>query len=522
MAIVTPAGTSKRYLIARSATIARTSLIALLSISTIGSHAQASTDAPEAATQSTQSSATNDDAPRSERIDAIVETAEPRSDDPVIRAAQEQLESNETLQARTLLSELIRQRESSFDRYNPDLIEPLLVLGDVKRAEKDFVGALDSYSRAIHIERVNSGLISPTQLSGVYREAATLAEMGDLAAANDRHEYAYITLLRYHGGASMELVPGLLRLADWYMASNNIFSARGLYKHGIDLVEEATSETDDALIPLLAGLAQTYVRQHFPLKNVGTSDASPVFDSFTGVSSTSQSSGLSLASYSQGEKSLQRIVNIERQRDPVDVEALVAAELALADWHLMFLSTGRRWLPLYADVHKQLQDAGSQDSNSRFATPTLLYRPPILSPKASDDPTIEPKQGVVDLVFTVNHRGRIVGSSLKTERSDPPGMLDFRVRRALNNAIYRPSLVDGVPVATDNNRYRHEFTYWPRKDEADERDGVTETTQTVATQGNAELPATPNDMPDAVSEEVPEQAGGELPEPLATTADDDV
>lgn len=513
MAIVTLEGTCTRNLIARCVRRSRGPLFVLLATAVLGAHAQEAPDPitePAAIEEPVANAQPEESTPQSESIEAIIESGEPRSDDPVIRAAQEQLESNETLQAKTLLTDLIRERERSFDRYNPELIEPLLVLGDVMRAELDFTGALDSYTRAVHIERVNSGLISPDQLSGVYREAATLAEMGDLTSANDREEYAYITLLRYHGGASMELLPGLLRLADWYMASNNIFSARGLYKHGIGLVEEATSETDDALIPLLAGMAQTYVRQHFPIENVRASDPNPVFDSFTGVSSTSQSGGLSLSSYSLGEKSLQRIVNIERGREPIDVEALVTAELALADWHLMFLSSGRRWLPLYADAHKQLVDAGIEEPNSRFATPTLLHRPPVLNPKAPEDPLIEPEQGLVDLVFKVNHRGRIVGSSLKTERSDPPGMLDFRVRRAINNAIYRPALVDGVPVAADNNRYVHEFTYWPRKTESDEPDSDSPTQQTVETDADIEAAEQTGDEP--------ADAQANPSEPLAATA----
>ncbi len=483
MPMVTPDGTGLETLNSHRNRCARRLLLILLAIGAGGALAQSEkvidSANPAPAELSSLDSVSEDattlaanEAPRAEAesIESIVDTEEPRSDNPIIRAAQEQLASNETLQAKTLLTDLIRERESSFDRYNPELIEPLLVLGDVKRAEKDFPGALESYTRAVHIERVNSGLVSPGQLTGVYREAETLAEMGDLKSANDREEHAYITLLRHHGGASMELLPGLLRLADWYMASNNIFSARGLYNHGIDLVEAAKSESDDALIPLLAGLAQTYVRQAFPIRSVNSNDPDPVFDSFTGISSSSQSGTLSLSSYSQAEKALQRIVNIELAREPLDVQALVAAELAFADWHLMFLSTGRRWLPLYADAHKQLLDAGFTEPNSRFAKPTLLYRPPILNPKAAQDPLIEPATGSVELSFTVNDRGRVTGSSMTTERADPPGMLDFRVRRAINNAIYRPALVDGVPVDSENIRYRHEFTYWPRNQETDDSD----------------------------------------------------
>ena len=83
-----------------------------------------------------------------------------------------------------------------------------------------------AYDRALHIARVNNGLHHPSQVLVVYRQAALLAQGGEYAEANRRHEYAYGVLLRSYGGDSTELLPGLFVLADWYMTGYNIFSAR--------------------------------------------------------------------------------------------------------------------------------------------------------------------------------------------------------------------------------------------------------------------------------------------------------
>lgn len=428
-----------------------------------------------------------------ETIEQIIDEPEWLSDDPALRYVESQLDGGEAEIAEALIERIIDERESSLDRFNPNLIDPLLLLGDAKRAQGSYSEALDSYTRAVQIERINSGLNSPSQLKGVYREAETLAEMGDLKAANDREEYAYITLLRHHSGASLELIPGLLRLADWYMRTHNIFSARGLYQHAINVIDEQASPTDDRVIAPLRGLATTYERQRHPLFLPDPDSDTPIFDSYTGVSSVSYGSTLALSAYSRGERALQRIVQIERAREPIDPEAVVAAQLDLADWHLMALTPGSRWLPLYKDIFDQLVESGVSPSsiNARFAEPKALYTPPPRMPKRpSNDPDPTAVDGVVEAEFRLNNRGRVSAGGITVTRSDPPGMMDFRVKRALAASIFRPPLVDGVPVESDSARHRQPFVYYPRGPAA----------EPATDDAQAARDATVNDAADAIEE----------------------
>jgi len=92
----------------------------------------------------------------------------------------------------------------------------------------------------------------------------------------------------------------------------------------------------------------------------------------------------------------------------------------------------------------------------------MLYCP------APDDPSPPPPEqrgertaGYVEVAFDVTEDGFV--RDLDTVASEPDGLMDFRVRKSLRLARFRPMLIDGVPVFTDYYTYRHEFPYYPER-----------------------------------------------------------
>ena len=61
--------------------------------------------------------------------------------------------------------------------------------------------------------------------------------------------------------------------------------------------------------------------------------------------------------------------------------------------------------------------------------------------------------------YTVNDRGRV--RNVEFLEATPPEFvrMQWRVRKSLKRFVYRPRLVDGKPVATDNYLYRHDYFY---------------------------------------------------------------
>ncbi|MFP6817653.1 MAG: hypothetical protein VB949_18575, partial [Pseudomonadales bacterium] len=187
-----------------------------------------------------------------ESIEAIL-----AEEDPALQEIEAQIQAQEFDYPILWLEEQIAAVEHTSHRYDAELIRPLTLLGDARAGKGDFPGALDSYERAVHLSRVNGGLVGSDQIPIVYREANTYKAMGDYASANDREEYAYYVLTNAHGPYDEEMLAGVFHLANWYSETHHIYPARALYQQAVNILEANSQQTSLAAIPAYEGLART-------------------------------------------------------------------------------------------------------------------------------------------------------------------------------------------------------------------------------------------------------------------------
>ena len=182
-----------------------------------------------------------------------------------LEIAKDQIETGEYEAAIRLAEREIGRTEIILGRYDIALVEPLVVLGDGLAGYGDYDNALNAYDRALHVTRVNAGLHDPRQVAVVYREANTHYAKGDIATANDRHEYAYHILERNFDQQADEiaLIPGTFVLADWYVKTYNIFMARTFYERARVLAKTHYGVGHPLLIQALRGVANTYRLEKF-------------------------------------------------------------------------------------------------------------------------------------------------------------------------------------------------------------------------------------------------------------------
>lgn len=375
-----------------------------------------------------------------------------------------QIQNGEASSAEQPLQIIVDQVEATRNRYHEDLIIPLTLLGDAKAAQEDYDSALDLYARARHVTRVSHGLFAPKQLAIVYREADALISLGDLVSAGSREEYAYEVMRKTYPRHDLATLPGLMRLADFYLNTFNYAAARSLYNAALDVhTNHHTDLTTDA-IPTLRGIAISHRLERYPPFYVTNTDD----NRFEGPTQNLNSPEfdrrqISFNNFPAGEKALQQIIEIRQQQQPQEPLETLKAIVELADWHLMF---GRSNMAntLYSDVYKQMLDAG-EDAQVFFAKPTLVYLPipqdPRPPPPAQRDAATT---GFVKLAFDVAPTGRI--RNLITVESQPEKLMDFRVRRSMRLAVFRPMLIDGLPVLAEAQEYTHEFRYFPKADPA--------------------------------------------------------
>ena len=372
-----------------------------------------------------------------------------------IEDAAARVELAEYIEAINVVEAAIETIEQRASRYDLALVRPLVMLGDALAGVGDNEGAFGAYDRALHITRVNRGLHHPSQVQIVYREAKLLAKLDSRQTANSRHEYAYTVLLRAYGGNNPALLPGLFALADWYMTSYNIFSARALYEHAAILAGKQLRLDLTVRIRALRSLAATYRIERFPpFYTRRREERTTRIGSYAGFQYRTSNSP-SVNSFARGERALIEVINIVQERDGGSGEEVAKAMLELADWFLMFEKHNRA-TSLYRRVWELMQS--KPDLRGRtFDAPTALYLALPRDPSKPEDATAT-QHGVVELSVDIDSQGFV--SHIDVLRSEPKDLMDFKVRRALKRARYRPAFDGQQPLPTENVRITHTFVYY--------------------------------------------------------------
>ncbi len=383
-----------------------------------------------------------------------------------VAEAEHQLQTGEFLQAEQQLTATVATIERETSRYDRSLATPLMLLGDALSAQGKYGEALPVYKQAAHVVRVNDGLHSAAQVEIVYREADALAALGEVDEANGRQEYAYETMFRSHQPYDEALIPGVMHLAQWYERTADVFAARALYTYATLIAQRAHGDLDPALIPMLRGVARTYRDERFPAGP--PADPEPTFSiNNTAGPVASDRRVITINRFGDGEQALAQIVRITQADPAASPMDLAQAELNLGDWYMLF-EQDERAVALYVHARQIMQTSVGMSETEiapYFDGSTALWLPIPRNPK-SPPAASNPTDGYVEIGYTLNVHGQC--TNLKTLGSQPPGLMDVRVRRGLRAARFRPRLEGDSAASADDQVYRHPFTYYPRPPEADE------------------------------------------------------
>lgn len=383
------------------------------------------------------------------------------SGDP-LESIRSRLSANETDEAIELASNFIDQLEDEWSRFDPILVEPLLLLGDGLRKNGDYVNALDTYDRARHVSRLAHGLHAVEQLDVVYREAETYHELGQIGRATDRHEYAFSVNVRSYGEATVELLPGLFELAEWYLEVRNVFAARGLFDDALNITKQNLERTDPYNIRALKGLALSYRHERFT-----TPGELVVGDEFIDRMASSDESvptyKATVNRFAPGEEALKELVEIEQERAESTPESLAYAKLELADWYLLFDKIDLATV-VYRDVWDMYEDdPDAEFLRNEFSEPMPLYYPLPRSPQPQpQSDLVEPLEGSVELKFTVNAEGLV--SDVIAESAVPDDRFVEGFVESMEAARYRPAIQKGERQSREGVILTHDYIFFPDSD----------------------------------------------------------
>jgi tetratricopeptide (TPR) repeat protein len=150
----------------------------------------------------------------------------------------------------------INDIQATEGEFSPALIEPLIELARLYGEQDDLESETESLLRAQHIIHRNEGVLSLRQSEIVHRMSDLDLMQRDPEGANRAQELLLYLAERNYGSDSPNLLPALKELADWYTDTGQFYRARKLVDRAMDIVREQGGETDVRLVEPLLQLAR--------------------------------------------------------------------------------------------------------------------------------------------------------------------------------------------------------------------------------------------------------------------------
>jgi tetratricopeptide (TPR) repeat protein len=316
------------------------------------------------------------------------------------------------------------------------LINPLVGLGETYMRRGFFLQANAAYRRALQSNHVAAGFYNLEQVKILDGLSESYLGLDKLTQANAQQR-TQVAIQRHRSSAdSPDLVPALYKLGRWYNRTGQYPEAREVYQNARRIIRESKGNDDPALVDSLLGEAITY-----------------------------ENEGAVPASASMIKRALDLL---DSQVEPDHIKR---AEVLVALGDLYTLARqprsarqryGQAWQELSGD------DALLAERDRYFARPSRISGPRLPTvvgdgrremQESPDSPGTLAK-GFVVASLTVGTDGQARNTAII--ESDPPGLMDKQVLRALDNTAFRPQLVAGVAVAGEGVQFRHEFRYLQR------------------------------------------------------------
>ena len=325
------------------------------------------------------------------------------------------------------------------DRLNEGLVNPLKGLGAAQLSQGRPDLASRSFQRATHITHVNEGPHNIEQVEILESLAEASVRLGELEQARDVLDRIHMLNVRHFKGDALGLLPSLMRRGEWQHRAGYYNDERATYRRAIRIIETSVGKNDPRLITPLLKLGESYY----------------FYDTY--------GEGPGTISGATGETYFKRAVRIAESADDLPWLELAETRLALADYY-GYADAHNRARKIYLQVWNSL--SGDEDRlemrRELLEGPITLRQGPLPTyaggpGSAARDPS-EFLTGTVRVDYSVSTRGRV--RDIRTEAS-PPEFTDMQrmVHREVRRRMFRPELVDGAPVESDNQVFVHEFYY---------------------------------------------------------------
>lgn len=359
--------------------------------------------------------------------------------------------------------------------WDGSLVEELAALGRLQQQQGDHLAAIATLDRAIHVNRINSGLYTLEQVSVVEQLIQSYMALGDWEQADIYNNYLFHVQQKAFGADDPRLIPVLDRLATWNLQAFNIGygSMRGVRLRQAQIMFNAAArmvgvhfgKTDERFVDYQRNIASSaYMIARNP--DLMMEIDRPEYRSAQQMlaQKLNEQRAVQPPGFRTGERALSEIAELFRQQ-AYDTYATAEAITHLADWYLMF---ERRRGAL--DNYKLAWDILQAEENAEELTEKLFghvaplpaFGSSIETPEAfykNEDGSEALQFDYADLIFDVTASGIVRNVRSVSEETEANAAQLSKLRIWVRSTRFRPLIVNGVPERSNENHFRYRYWY---------------------------------------------------------------
>jgi TonB family protein len=295
--------------------------------------------------------------------------------------------------------------------FTPLVIGPLVALGENYDDNRRYSNAVSAYSEARAVNRRVFGLLNEEQIPLLDRITQSLMAMNDTAEADRQQLEALRLMQRNWPPESDQALDAMYKYAAWLGETGRVGEQRDEYVQALRIITQAYGEKDVRRVRPLMGIGNSYRAQGVP--------------------------------ENQGLSSLQEALKLLSAQNPRDNRMTAEVLRDIGDWNVAFAKPG-----FDGDEYREAWallgslDDGAKLREDWFHGPIYVLREPINLTGITQDP--DAPEGHVTVKFDLDTSGR--PDNVEVVQSDPAGLKDDAMLRAVRRSRFRPQMTDGELV----------------------------------------------------------------------------
>ena len=370
----------------------------------------------------------------------------------------------------------IKTYEQRGGAWDQNLAQELQTSGLLYQEQGEHLEAIDAFTRALQVNRINFGLDNLQQIPLVEQLIDSYLALGEWDKADQYHDYLYYT----HRKALDEYDPRMLavheRIANWSMnlfylqhgedVGRRLIVAYNAFRSASEIAKKSFGNDDDRYINFLNEMASTAflvsVNRELMLASSRTQNPGQVTYYDTENARFGNFYGLNPAGFNEGLEALESVVESYRESGDRPLE-LADALTAVGDWHLMY-RRNRTASNFYQSAYETLQEMeqGEELNRERFGNviqlPRLTETSEVMRLSAAQLES-QNRSGYLDVEFDVSNSGTVRNVEFLTEVSEETSIVQSRLRQRLYNSTFRPAVINGEMERKEANRFRYHYWY---------------------------------------------------------------